>query len=268
MPTSHGPTHTVADLSRFFDHFAPSELAESWDNVGLLVGDPAQAVQRVMTCLTITPATAREAIAGGANLIVTHHPLPFRPLQRLTVQSSEGRLLWELIGSRVSVYCPHTAFDSAAEGINQRLAAGLELEAIAPLAEGNVPGLGAGRFGRLASPLRLADLAERVKRLLAIDHAQAVGPLENMVQTVAVACGSASEFLPVAAAAGCHAIVTGELRFHSCLEAEFLGLGVVLAGHYASERFALDELAITLGQKFPELQVWASQQERDPVHWL
>ncbi|MGD9720858.1 MAG: Nif3-like dinuclear metal center hexameric protein [Pirellulales bacterium] len=260
--------HTVADVASFLEAFAPSALAESWDNVGLLVGSFAQRVQRVMTCLTITPASCREAIERRADLVVSHHPLPFRPLKRLTSETSEGRLLLELIGAKAAVYSPHTAFDSAEQGINQRLATGLELQNIAPLVPTTEPNQGAGRFGRLPAPLPLSELAARVKRLLAIEHAQAVGSLDQPVHSVAVACGSAGEFLGAAQAAGCQVLVTGEVRFHTCLEAEALEVGLVLAGHFASERFAVEQLAAVLAEQFPALEVWASGEERDPLCWL
>jgi dinuclear metal center YbgI/SA1388 family protein len=260
--------HTVTDVAQFLDELAPPALAESWDNVGLLVGSLDQPIERVMTCLTITPASAREAIANAADLIVSHHPLPFRPLKRLTAETSEGRLLLELIGAKISVYSPHTAFDSAEQGINQRLADGLELSGVVPLVPGLEAGQGAGRYGRLKKPLMLAEMTARVKTLLAIDNIQAVGALDQSVRQVAVACGSAGEFLAPAKAAGCDCLVTGEVRFHTCLEAESLGMGLVLAGHFASERFAVDQLAGVLAKRFPALQVWASQQERDPLHWL
>ncbi|MFH1266373.1 MAG: Nif3-like dinuclear metal center hexameric protein, partial [Planctomycetota bacterium] len=114
--------HTVKVIAEFLDQFAPHRLAEEWDNVGLLVGDSSGRVNRVMTCLTITPATAAEAIEAETDLIVTHHPLPFRPLKRLTTDTPTGRVLLDLIAGRIAVYSPHTAFDSAEEGINQRLA--------------------------------------------------------------------------------------------------------------------------------------------------
>ncbi|MBI3838024.1 MAG: Nif3-like dinuclear metal center hexameric protein [Planctomycetia bacterium] len=259
---------TVGEIARFLDAFAPPALAESWDNVGLLVGNYEHSVRRIMTCLTITPASAREAVAAQADLIVSHHPLPFRPLNRLTAETSEGRLLLELIGAKISVYSPHTAFDSAQQGINQRLAAGLQLEEITPLVPGTELGQGAGRFGRLRAAIPLFDLVGRVKQLLAIANIQAVGPLNQTVERVAVACGSAGEFVAPAKAALCDCLVTGEVRFHTCLEAESLGVGLVLAGHFASERFAVVELAGILAEKFPSLQAWASQQERDPLHWL
>ncbi len=143
---------TVADVARFFDAFAPPALAEEWDNVGLLVGRSDQPIGRVMTCLTITPASAREAVEAGAQLIVSHHPLPFRPLKRLTADSGEGGLLLELIGAGIAVFSPHTAFDSARQGINQRLADGLELVDVAPLVPSLEPGQGAGATADCAPP--------------------------------------------------------------------------------------------------------------------
>lgn len=259
---------TIADVAHYLNELAPPALAELWDNVGLLVGNYEAQVRRVMTCLTITPASAGEAVGHRADLIVSHHPLPFRPLQRVTGETSEGRLLLDLIAAKIAVFSPHTAFDSASQGINQRLADGLQLEQIAPLVPAAEPGQGAGRHGRLQSPLRLADLAARVKQLLAIDHVQAVGSLDQSVQHLAVACGSAGEFIPTAKEAGCDCLLTGEVRFHGCLEAESLGLGLVLAGHFASERFGVEALAAILAEKFPSMQVWASKQERDPLHWL
>lgn len=258
----------VSDVARFLDEFAPPALAESWDNVGLLVGRYDQPLSRVMTCLTITPESAAEAVAEQANLIVSHHPLPFRPLKRLTGETHEGRLLLEIIGAGIAVFSPHTAFDSAREGINSRLAAGLELSNVAPLVATDESDLGAGRFGSLGKPIALADLVERVKRLLKIENAQAVGRLDQPVERVAVACGSAGEFLHPAQAAGCDCLLTGEVNFHTCLAAEGLGMGLVLAGHFASERFAVEQLADVLAQRFERLEVWASKREKDPLHWL
>lgn len=259
---------SVADVAQFLNEFAPPALAESWDNVGLLVGRPDASVKRLMTCLTVTPDSAAEAINERTDLIVSHHPLLFRPINRLTSETSQGRLLLDLIAAGIAVFSPHTAFDSATEGINQRLAAGLQLRDIGPLVP-HVDGTGgAGRFGTLGKPISLAELAARVKNLLAIDNSQAVGSLDQPVRSVAVACGSAGEFVAPAKAAGCDCLVTGEVRFHACLEAESLGLGLVLAGHFASERFAVEHLADVLAKQFPALEVWASKREKDPLQWV
>ena len=99
----------IREICEFLEALAPARLAEDWDNVGLLVGDPTRAARRVMTCLTVTMDSAREAVQEQVDLIVTHHPLPFRPLHRLTVETTAGRLLWELIGrgSRSTVRTRH-----------------------------------------------------------------------------------------------------------------------------------------------------------------
>ena len=124
---------TIADLTTFLEAFAPLRLAAEWDNVGLLLGDQADACSRVMTCLTVTPESAAEAIERRASLIVTHHPIFFRPVQRLTTNSTEGAMLWRLAKAGIAVYSPHTAFDNAALGINARLAERLGLREIVPL---------------------------------------------------------------------------------------------------------------------------------------
>lgn len=260
---------TIAEVGRFLETFAPISLAEDWDNVGLLVGDAQQPVERVMTCLTITPASAAEAVRSRANLIVAHHPLPFKPLKRLTTASTPGRLLLELIRGGVAVYSPHTAFDSAAEGINQQLAEGLGLTAIEPLVvkPTDPTGLGSGRFGRLSKPSPLSEVAGRVKTLLRVKHVQAVGDLKRSISSLAVACGSAGSFLEPAARAGCDLLVTGETSFHTCLEAEASDVALLLPGHYASERFAVERLAEVLGKQFSNVEVWASRDERDPLVW-
>lgn len=274
--------NTVADLCRFLDAFAPQALAEDWDNVGLLVGDRTRPVERVMTCLTITPASVAEAIERRAEAIVTHHPLPFKPLKRLTTDSTPGRLLLDLIEAKIAVYSPHTAFDSAAAGINQQLAAGLGLADILPLvpaptsestgeSTGTASGtatLGAGRCGRFVQAKRLEEIVAQLKQFLRIDGLHVVGNLDASIRIAAVACGSAGSFLEPASACGCQLLVTGETSFHTCLAAEASGIALLLPGHYASERFAVERLATVLAEQFPALTIWASQQEADPLRWM
>jgi dinuclear metal center YbgI/SA1388 family protein len=257
---------TIASIVAFLEQLAPPRLAEEWDNVGLLVGRREDDVAKVMTCLTVTPTTAAEAIEQGVQLIVTHHPMPFNAVKRITTDTTVGRILWDLITARVAVFSAHTAFDSASLGINQRLAAGLGLRGIAPLIP-HPEGQGSGRWGWLPEPVALQTLADRLKTFLAIEHLHRVGDSEQPVRTVAVACGAAGEFLDAARQNGCDAMVVGETRFHTCLEAEAAGVGLLLPGHYASERFAMDCLAENLVEQFPQVEIWASRQERDPLQW-
>ena len=260
---------TVADITAFLDAFAPPALAEPWDNVGLLLGDRAAEITAVMTCLTLSPDVAAEAVRGSVGLVVTHHPILFRPVQRITTDTPDGAALLSLARHGVAVYSPHTAFDSAALGINARLADRLGLKDVAPLRpvigmESKSGPSGAGRYGRLDEPAEFSVFIERVRAAADGSALDAVPP-PGAVRKVAVACGAAAEFLPDAAKAGCDVLVTGEARFHAAVEARSLGLGLVLLGHYASERFAVEDLAGVLAERFPSIAVWASRDERDPI---
>src|SRR5262245_47620294 len=121
---------TVADVTAYLDRFAPPSLAAEWDNVGLLLGDAAAEVTRVLTCLTVTPEVVAEAVDTGANLIVSHHPVLFRGAKRLSSLTAEGRLLLPLIRAGVAVHSPHTAFDNTTGGINEMLATRLGLAGV------------------------------------------------------------------------------------------------------------------------------------------
>jgi len=257
---------SIALIAAFLEQIAPARLAEPWDNVGLLLGDRNQKADRVMTCLTVTPTTVAEAIQQEATLIVTHHPMPFHAVKRITTDTAVGRLLGDLIAARVAVYSAHTAYDSAEVGVNQRLAIGMGLRGIAPLIP-HPDGQGAGRFGWLVEPVTLRELADRLKRFLAIERLQMAGDPSQSVRTVAIACGAADEFLDAARQNHCDAIVIGETRFHTCLDAEANGIGLLMPGHFASERFAMDAMAEVLAKKFPEAKIWASRLERDPLRW-
>lgn len=358
----------------YLEQIAPPELAAEWDNVGLLLGDRNASVERVMTCLTVTPASAAEAVEERAGLIVTHHPILFRPVQRLTSATPEGRMLLDLIRAGVAVYSPHTAFDNTRGGINDALARRLGLAEVGPLrrregarqcklvvfvpdadlgrvsealfaagaghigqyrecsfrlagtgtffgSESTNPtvgrkgrreevgewrleavcpealveqvvaavrrahsyeepaydvyplkpaptGLGEGRVGRLTPPLALDELAGRVKEQLHAGPVQVVGDRARRVERLALACGAGGEFLTDAVNARADALLTGEARFHDYLAAQAEGLALVLPGHYATERFGVEELADRLQQQWPAVTVWASRRERDPVEWM
>ena len=261
--------HTAAQLCEFLDAFAPPELAAEWDNVGLLVGDRAQRVERLMTCLTITPAAAVEAIRQRADLIVTHHPLPFHPFKRLTTDEPGGRILLDLIRAGVAIHSPHTAFDSAAAGINQQLAEGLglvEIEPLEPAATGPLA-TGTGRCGRFPQPTTLGQAAARLKQFLRIAGLFVVGNPRMQVERAGIACGAAGEKLHLAIQRNCQLFVTGETHLHVGYDAIARGMGMLLAGHFASERFGVERLAEILAAQFPTLTVWASRDERDPFTW-
>ena len=262
----------LQDVVVFLREFTPPELAEDWDNVGLLIGDPADEIRSVLTCLTLTPNVADEAITGGAQLIVTHHPILFRPVQRLTTETTEGRMLLSLIRAGISVYSPHTSYDSAADGINAQLARLFDLQDVRPLrpkeslASDTQP-IGSGRYGSLPSTTSLRDLIDRIKPALRVSTLQFVGDVDRPITKLGIACGAAAEFLYDAARLDCEALLTGEARFHSSLEAEAANIALILPGHFATERPAMEQLANVLRSQFAALIVRASQCEYDPVRF-
>lgn len=259
--------HNVASVCERLEAIAPLELAEHWDNVGLLVGDRARPVSRLMTCLTITPESAAEAVEAKAQMIVTHHPLPFRETRRLTSDTTVGRLLLQLIEAGIAIYSPHTALDSAREGINQQIADTLGLGNTQPLVRPHnaVGDDGSGRYGQLPQPITLEQLARMLGEPLGCVDVGIVGSRNRSVQNVGIACGSGGEFLAAAEGLDCDVLVTGETSFHNCLEAEALGMGLVLTGHFSSEVFALRDLAERLEKELEDLEVFASRREVDPI---
>lgn len=268
----------MAELSSILEslaELAPLELAEEWDNVGLLVGRAGESVDRVLTCLTITPDVVDEAIETSADLIVSHHPILFRPRQEITFDSVEGAMLIRLIQANIAVYSPHTAYDSAKRGINAQLAETLGLNEVLPIrpvdeaiSAGNsrLAGLGSGRIGTLSESMTLQEFTAFVaKKLPSEAGIQFVGDPERTISTAGVACGSAAEFQGDARRLGADVLLTGEARFHACLEARSNDIALVIAGHYATERPAVERLAELIGEACPGVTVEASESESDPL---
>lgn len=257
---------TVNEVCRILEDMAPVVLAESWDNVGLLLGHRNAEVSVLMTCLTLTERVAAEAVDRGVRMIITHHPILFRSAKRLTDDTAEGRIIMKLMSSGIAVYSAHTAFDSASGGINQQLAEAFGLVEIRAL-RGRLGNslVGAGRFGSLPKPLGREEFLDHVASVTGANWVQWVAAGSEAIQRVAVGCGAAGDFLEDAADAGCDTFVTGEARFHTAIEAESRGMNLVLLGHYASERPAMVEMAATLGAQLPDLRCVVSEQDRDPL---
>lgn len=262
---------SIADIVREMESIAPLHLAEEWDNVGLLVGDPTGNASRVMTCLTVSEMTVREAIREKADLIISHHPIPFRPLNRIVSTDPTGNHLWRLIRAGVGIYSPHTAWDNALRGINQRLAEMLDLQEIGSLIpnpkfveDGFV--LGSGRVGIFKEPMPIESIFDLLRKKLSHVRARLAGDATSSVKKLGIVCGSGASLLTQVANLGCDGMLTGEATYHDCLKAEQLGVKLLMVGHHASERFAMDRLSEMLIERCPGIHIWASLDETDPVH--
>lgn len=262
----------LATVIEALEAIAPLRLAAPWDAVGLLVATRRPAIGRILTCLSITPAIVREAVAERIDLVVAHHPLPFKPVARLVDASLPGSLLLDLAAAGIGVWSAHTAWDSAAGGINDQLAALLGLADVRPLVPDAVdPTVGTGRGGLPNGPATattVAALATRLCRALSVGGAHVVGDPGRPAGRVGIVCGSGGECLPLVAAAGCRTFVTGELRLHDALAADHADVAVVAVGHQASEQFGMQSLGRRLVAALPGLECIESHADRDPLPWL
>ena len=254
----------LSDVVAALERIAPERLAAEWDAVGLLVAPREPEVRRVLTCLTLTPEVAAEAVHQRIDLVITHHPLPFRPIGRITPDTGTGRVLLALVGAGCGVWSSHTAWDSAVGGINDQLADLLELTAVTPIEPDALePRAGFGRVGRHAGSL--GALARRAATALDAVGVQTSGDLARPAGRVGIVCGSGGDLVPQIVAAGCDTLVTGEIKLHQALEAAAAGVAVIAVGHHASERFSLDTLAARLAAAVPGLECFTTPADTDPL---
>lgn len=270
------PMATLAHVTAELERIAPLRLAAEWDAVGLLVGTRRASITRILTCLTVTAAVVAEAVERHVDLIVTHHPLPFRPVARLTAATPTGSLLLDLAAAGIGVWSSHTAWDSAAGGINDQLAAILGLADVRPIVADAVdPTVGFGRMGLARGgpdqvsglPVTVEDLASRLGTRLAVPGVLLAGDARRPAGRVGIVCGSGGDCLAEVIGAGCNTLVTGEIRLHDALAANHQDLAVVAVGHQASEQFALGPLGKRLETTLPDVACLTSRTDRDPLVW-
>ncbi len=190
-------TVRVKDILNSLNTLAPFNLAEPWDNVGLLVGNPDQEVTAILVGLDPTTGLIDEAMVLGANTVITHHPVIFKPLQAINTSAPEGRLLEKAITNRIAIIGCHTNFDSAQDGVSSILAEQLGLDNHTPLIptpQGDLADTGLGRIGSFRTPLSPTEFLQRVLDVLGLDSVQMAGTLPEKITTVAVCGGSGSEF--------------------------------------------------------------------------
>ncbi len=218
----------------------PSSLAAEWDAIGLVCGDREAFVDRVHFAVDPVSATVHEALASGAQLLVTHHPLFLSGVTSVATDTYKGRLIHDLITRGCALYVAHTNADAALPGVSDALADALGLVELGPLvvADGDASGTGSGRIGSLPQPMSferfVAYVAERLPRTAA--GIRGAGDPTTMVRRIAVMGGAGDSHLTDASAAGVDAYVTGDLKHHRLVEhLESDGPAVVDVTHWASE---------------------------------
>jgi dinuclear metal center YbgI/SA1388 family protein len=248
-------------------------LAESWDAVGLVCGDPDEPVRRVLFAVDPTAAVVDEVIETGADLLVTHHPLLLTPVHGVPADDPKGRLVHRLIRAGAGLFVAHTNADRAPDhGVNDALAAVLGMTDTVPLEPAAAdPRAGLGRVGQLPAPMTLREFADRAAAVLpaTVGGVRAAGDPERTVRTVAVCGGSGGSLLGAAAAAGADVFLTSDLKHHPVAEAlESVGPAVCDVAHFATEWPWLPVGADVLHRDLSgRVEVAVSRRRTDPWTW-
>lgn len=243
---------TLSGLERILFSRWPKSYAAAWDNVGLQVGDPSAAVRRALLALDVTDETADEARRLGADCIISHHPLLFSP-PRAVLAQGEGATAYRLIRGGIGVISMHTNLDAAPGGLADRFAEEFLLPPAAPFAaEPERPDVYYGRIGGIA-PSLLSELLARVKETLGGPLRYAGDPART-VRTLALLNGAGKDYIREAARLGADAYITADLGYHAFQLAAELGIAVIDAGHFGTERFAVGLLERALREGAPEVE--------------
>ncbi|MCX7746218.1 MAG: Nif3-like dinuclear metal center hexameric protein [Clostridia bacterium] len=360
----------IREITKYIEGIAPLNLAEEWDNVGLMVGSMEQEVKRILVCLDVTSKVVEEAISKKADLIVSHHPFLFKGMKRITEDDIKGQLIFKLIKFGIGVYSAHTNLDVTVGGINETLASLIGLTGIRNLnkykeekcykiavfvpldhadkvraamcdagagwignysdctfmtkgtgtfkplegtnpyvgAEGSLekveeikietlstkdklqgvlnamheahpyeevaydvyslekPGVeyGLGKVGELSVPMGFKEFVEELKKKLALAHVRVIGSLKGDVKRVAVFCGSFDGNFSGVIKGKADLLVTGDLKYHPSVDAEEMGLCIIDAGHFGTERIIVPKIVKWLSDKFVDIEVMESKVEADP----
>lgn len=259
----------IKDILSTLESIAPPHLQESYDNAGLIVGDPEAAVTGVLFCLDSTEAVVNEAVEKGCNLVVAHHPIVFRGLKRLNGANYVERTVMQAIRQNVAIYAIHTNLDNVYHlGVNTKIAEKLGLTKTRILAPkpGQVD-IGAGLLGELPTVVPEMEFLQNVKKNLRATCVRHTALRGKLVRTVAVCGGSGSFLLSEALQAGADAFVTADFKYHEFFDAEGK-LVIADIGHFESEQFTIELLHDIVREKFPTFALHLTEVNTNPVFYL
>ncbi|MBL7827287.1 MAG: Nif3-like dinuclear metal center hexameric protein [Saprospiraceae bacterium] len=261
--------NTIRNVIETLEAVAPLHLQESYDNAGLIVGDPEIEVSGVLFCLDSTESIVDEAVALGCNLVVAHHPIVFRGLKRLNGANYVERTVIKAIRSNVALYAMHTNLDNVHQhGVNSKIAEKiglLDTRILAPK-----PGfeqIGAGLIGRLSEPMDEMAFLHLVKSVMHASCVRHTALRGRPIQKVAICGGSGSFLLSDAMRAGADAFVTADFKYHEFFDADGR-LVIADIGHFESEQYTIELLFSIIREKFPTFALHLTEVNTNPILYL
>ena len=264
----------IADVVQYLDSTFHPEYQEDYDNAGFLVGDTAEEYRGALVALDLTDEVLAEAKALGLNLIVTHHPLIFRGVKRITDSNALGQLLLDLIQSKVAVYAAHTNLDNLPWGVSGVLAEKLGLQncrilraaGVQPAATAEDGAVGSGMVGELPESVSTKDFLHKAKQLTGIPTIRYAGG-HGEVKRVALCGGSGAEFIPDAIASGADIYLTADLKYHDFQQSTG-HMTLADIGHYESEQFAKEIISHAIMEKFSNFACRISERQKSLVQYI
>ena len=235
---------------------SPKSYACDWDNVGLLVGREDKEIQKIYIALDATDEAIEEAIANGADMLLTHHPMIFKGMKRVTQEDFIGRRIIRLIQNDMVYYAMHTNFDvmgmaDLAEdylGISDTRV--LEITSVSEIGEEGI-----GRYGSLKKEMTVRECCEEVKQAFSLENVKVFGELERKVKTAAISPGSGRSVISNALQAGVDVLITGDIDHHEGIDAVAQKLTVIDAGHYGVEHIFIPYMEQYLKREAKELEI-------------
>ncbi len=256
----------VKDIIKVIEDFAPLAVQEGWDNSGLCVGSPEDEVNGVLIALDCTPQLVDEAVACGADMIVTHHPLIFSGLKKISPETQVGRAVIKAVKAGVSIYAAHTSADKVLSGVSGDMARKLGLEDVEILQKaGDETGLGV--VGNLPQPVSAEEVIRLVKQRFALKTAKVSRPLDVPVSRVAMCGGSGGSLIGEARRSGAQLYISGDISYHNFFAED--GFMIMDIGHYESEIGIVDILFSLIKKNFPTFAVRITQNiNSNPIYYF
>ena len=235
---------------------SPKSYACDWDNVGLLVGREDKEIQKIYIALDATDEAIEEAIANGADMLLTHHPMIFKEVKRVTQEDFIGRRIIRLIQNDMVYYAMHTNFDVM--GMADLAADYLELsdtEILEVTGVSEAKKVGIGRSGSLKKEMTVRECCEEVKQAFSLENVKVFGDLERKVKTAAISPGSGKSVISNALQAGVDVLITGDIDHHEGIDAVAQNMTVIDAGHYGVEHIFIPYMEQYLKREAKELEI-------------
>lgn len=260
---------TIRQIADLLERTAPLSLQESYDNCGLIVGDPSAVCTGALLTVDVTPDIVREAADAGCNLIVAHHPLIFHGLKHLLVGGSAvEQAVIAALRAGIAVYACHTALDNAPSGVSARMAAMLGLTDAAILAPDASGSAGSGVVASLPSPVTASRFVQLVKAAFGSPVARCSAyDMDAPISRVALCGGSGAFLIPQAIAAGAQAFVTSDTKYHDFVD-NARRILIVDIGHHESENCTKDIFYHVIKEKFPNFAVRYARLDVNPIIYL